>query len=119
MSGQTSPKSWLFRLRPSLRMLLLLVLLQGGGLGWIAYRARIQRDAVTTIRRAGGAVMYGQRSRPGGQSEFWRPGWLVARLGVDYFDDVTSVILESSLISGPPLHELIRRSTYQSHADPQ
>ena len=32
---------------------------------------------------------------------------------------LTGLYAHRSLISGPPLHELIRRSTCQSHADPQ
>ena len=39
-----------------------LVLLIAAGLGWVAYRARLQREAVSVIVKAGGKVFYeGQR----------------------------------------------------------
>jgi hypothetical protein len=40
----------------SLRLLMLLVLLLGGGMGWLAYRARVRREAVAAIEAAGGTV---------------------------------------------------------------
>ena len=42
----------------SLRALMVLVLILGGGLGWIAHRARVQREAVAAIEKAGGKVDY-------------------------------------------------------------
>ena len=38
--------------------LMVVVLITGGGFGWLMYRARIQRDAVAAIRRAGGLTYY-------------------------------------------------------------
>lgn len=45
-------------LRISVRELLVLVLVIGAGLGWIVRAARIQREAVAAITRAGGSVKY-------------------------------------------------------------
>jgi hypothetical protein len=35
-----------------------LVLILGRGLGWILYRARVQREAVAVIKRVGGKFAY-------------------------------------------------------------
>jgi hypothetical protein len=45
-------------LRFSVRGLIVLVLLVGGWLGWIVRNARIQREAVAAIERAGRHVAY-------------------------------------------------------------
>ena len=42
----------------SVRVLMVLVLVFGGGFGWVVHRARVQREAVAAIERAGGAVGY-------------------------------------------------------------
>src|SRR5262245_41378889 len=84
------------RVRLSVRALMALVLAIGGGLGWFVHRAQLQRDAVAAILRAGGRVSYdwqwnnGRRIAKG--KPRW-PGWLVDRLGPDYFADVTRVDL--------------------------
>ncbi len=82
---------------PSLRALMALVLVLGGGLGWLAYRARVQRLAVAAIEAAGGKVYYDwqwgnglpdpTKPRPN------RPKWIVDALGVDSFDTVVGVYL--------------------------
>src|SRR4051794_35194313 len=79
------------RLRMSVRLSMILVLALGSGLGGIVHRARVQRDAVVGIERAGGYVRYD--SLRGAQSpiparKLWAPGWLVERVGLDFFDDV-------------------------------
>ena len=53
-------RPWWRRLRTglSLRVLMALVLATGGGLGWVVYRARVQRAAVAAIVAAGGSVRY-------------------------------------------------------------
>jgi internalin A len=71
------------------------VLILGGGLGWLAHRARVQRQAVEVIRRAGGSVEYntpwyrGPSPLPSAPSP--GPIWMRRALGPDYFDSVTSV----------------------------
>lgn len=51
----TRPKRRAVRL--SVPALMALVLLIGGGIGWVAYRARVQKDAVASIHKAGGNVL--------------------------------------------------------------
>jgi hypothetical protein len=105
MRDQILPRRWLHRLRLSLRTLIIVVLVLGGGLGWFAHLARqaqIQRDAVNAVRTAGGSVLYDWqfendkvRVKPGtniisDDVPGW-PKWLVNRLGVDAFGSVTNV----------------------------
>jgi internalin A len=86
-------KSWWHRLRVamSLRALMALVLAIGGGLGWVAYRARVQREVVAAIKAAGGSVDYGW-DWPEPRS-YQPPRWLMDALGPDYFGAVVSVNL--------------------------
>jgi hypothetical protein len=88
MPDQSLPKSRWPRLRLSVRALMILVLLLGGGLGWIERSARIQRDAVAAIERTGAGDVYDWQLRNGTHNpkgKPWAPRWLVDRLGVDYF----------------------------------
>jgi hypothetical protein len=55
MSPDQTPRR---RPRLSVRALMAIVLVVGGGSGWLAYRIRVQRDAVRAVERAGGAVRY-------------------------------------------------------------
>jgi internalin A len=80
--------SWRRYLRFSMRGLILLVLVIGGGLGWLVRSARIQRDAVAAITAADGSVSYSRAS--------WAPMWLVNSLGIDYFDHVVAVVLPAT-----------------------
>jgi len=72
------------------------VLLVGGALGWIAYSARVQRDAVAAIEAAGGSVWYQWQWRNGkpilNSRPPW-PEWMVNLAGVDYFGGVVRVSL--------------------------
>jgi hypothetical protein len=73
-------------MRFSLRGLLVLVLLIGGGLGWLR-SVRDQRDAVAAIQKARGRVSYDWQWNDGGSTPngepLW-PRWLVNRVGVDF-----------------------------------
>ncbi len=76
---------------------MILILVLGGGFGWVVRRARIQRDAVVAIRDAGGLVTYDwgwKDGRPGppGATSRW-PKWLIKAFGADFFDTVTLVNL--------------------------
>ena len=85
---------WWRSLRFSLRSLLALVLVIGGWLGWVVHRARVQREAVAAIERAGDKVWYDwewNNGRPIPNGKPRCPKWLVDRIGVDYFGHVTSV----------------------------
>jgi internalin A len=101
MAEQAKPVSARPRrfLRFSVRGLIVLVLLIGGCLGWMARNARIQRDAVAAIKRAGGSVRYSHVRRKStskqGQKP-WVPVWLADLIGVDYLDHVTNVRLSES-----------------------
>src|SRR5262245_3580204 len=88
MPDQPTANPWRRRLRFSVRALMVLVLIIGGGLGWVIHRARVQRDAVATIRRAGGDVAYSWQWS-GGRPVFPRskppgPDWLRRILGPDF-----------------------------------
>jgi hypothetical protein len=77
-------------LRFGVRGLIVAVLLLGAGFGWIVRGARIQRDAVAAIRRAGGSVTYAYERK---FREKAGPRWLVEAIGVDYLDHVHHVAL--------------------------
>ena len=78
-------------------MLVILVLLIGCGLGWLARRPpRVQRLAVEAIERAGGSVEYdwprmGRSPRSSGPPAWQK--WVVDRVGLDYVANVTRVDL--------------------------
>lgn len=44
--------------RPSVRAFMAVVLLLGGALGWVVYKAGVPREAVAAIERSGGEVFY-------------------------------------------------------------
>jgi hypothetical protein len=76
---------------------MILVLLLGGGIGWIVRGVRIQREAVAAIEAAGGRVVYDwqwKRGRRVPGARPWAPGWLVDHLGVDFFGSVIQVFLD-------------------------
>jgi Leucine-rich repeat (LRR) protein len=87
----------------SLRVLMVLVLLLGGGMGWYAYRARVQREAVAAIEAAGGKAYYDfewKYQDNGPVLRFYSiltprkprwPKWLVDRVGPDYLGSVIGV----------------------------
>ena len=82
-------------LRLSVRFLMVLVLVLGGGFGWFVRRARVQREAVAAIVRAGGTVAYdesflGDSSATNPHEPGWKE-WLVDRFGIDYFESARSV----------------------------
>jgi internalin A len=95
MPDQPLWRSWFRRPRLSVRASMVLVLLLGGGIGWVVRSARIQRGAVAAIQRAGGRVWYSwefKDGKPISNSRPWWPRWLVDRVGVDYFGRVVMVV---------------------------
>jgi hypothetical protein len=73
-----------------------LVLILGGGFGFLVQRAHRQRDAVAAIRKAGGDVTYDWEWKDGQYYPVRNPGWLARtaeRLGPDYFGSVRRVAL--------------------------
>ena len=83
-------------LRMSLRVFMALVVLVGVVLGRVVHRAQVQRQAVVAIERANGIVCYDWQWKDGqvfANVKPWAPGWLVDRIGVDYFGSITLVNL--------------------------
>jgi Leucine Rich repeat len=101
MSDQAKPISRPLRrfLRFSVRGVIVLVFVIGGWLGWFVRGARIQRDAVAAIEKAGGVAAYESRLYHGHfprvtRAERWRD-WAANLIGIESFDDVTYVRLGS------------------------
>ena len=83
------------RLRLSLQMMMLAVLIFGGGLGWYIAKAKRQAQTVAAIRRAGSQVSYDWEYRDGKElgpnaKPPW-PDWLIQHLGPDYLGNVTQI----------------------------
>src|SRR5271167_2173291 len=97
LSGPAS-RPWRRFLRFSVRGLIVVVLVIGAWLGWLVRSARIQREAVAAIERAGGNVTFDSgwtentTNRP---REPWAPEWLVDQIGIDYFAHVCAVSFNS------------------------
>jgi hypothetical protein len=112
MPERLSPHSWRRRLRISVRALMVIVLVTGGGLGWVIHLAQVQRDAVATITRVGGHIGYSwQRSNgawvfPVPKSPW--PDWLRRSLGPDFFDTVTYVFLQGEQCDDESLRSACR-----------
>lgn len=107
----------------SLKTLLILFTVLAVWLGLHVRAARMQADAVRTIREYGGSVVYDYEFQPGtfkpgrpiGKGDSWVPSWLVRTFGVDFFHSVSGVNLFikrghgafSFIMEGePPLHVL-------------
>ena len=77
-----------------MRGLIVLVLVVGTGLGWLVRSARIQREAVTAITKAGGSVQYNWEwadGKPIAGGTPWVPKRMIDLIGVDYLGHVTRV----------------------------
>ncbi len=83
--------------RFSVRGLLVLILVIGCGMGWIARVVRTgqaQRRAVAAIYQAGGWALYDTDWDELQATNTWKPRWprsLVDRVGVDYFGNVVFI----------------------------
>lgn len=85
-------------LRLSVRAMMIVVLIVGGGLGWTVYRARVQRDAVAAIEKAGGSVVYEwdwKDSRSPARGRRRVPRILIEYFGRDYFGSIKCVHLRN------------------------
>ncbi|SIO27336.1 hypothetical protein SAMN05444166_3386 [Singulisphaera sp. GP187] len=134
------------RLHLSLGAMMIGVLGIGGGLGWVANRAHVQRDAVaaiTKLRRNTRATLYydwqyvaGQNAKPSGPK--WMsealgmfdvnakprgPRWLRDALGPDVFDTVVNVNIEGDNVDDELLENVgklhgVEFVSIQGHAAP-
>src|SRR5580693_2063572 len=79
----------------SLRGLMILVLILGGGIGWTAKRASEQRRAVRTLEQAGAIIIYDYEYSDGKRTAAKprEPAWLTRLLGVDALHDVAAVTI--------------------------
>ena len=96
MSARPVARPWRRYLRVSVRGLIVLVLVIGGGLGWMVRQAHIQREAVAAITKAGGYAHYNwewTNGNPVQGGKPWAPAWLVDLIGVDYFGHVTDATI--------------------------
>ena len=93
---QANPISrpWRKLLRFSVRVMIVVVLVVGGWLGWFVRSARIQREAVVAIRRVGGLVSYDFEWKIGKgrvNGEPWAPRCLMEEIGINCFGNAVSV----------------------------
>jgi Leucine Rich repeat len=100
------PRKW-----RATRAMMLAVFVAASLMGWIASRARVQREAVSAIHRANGFTWYDWRIVSNGglsvsQGSPRAPKWLVDSLGVDYFG---SVVAASIATGGRPPDGLVAR----------
>jgi hypothetical protein len=81
----------------SLRALMLLVLAAGGWIGWICYRARVQRAAVDAIeRKEFGEVIFDWQWDSAAafrRTDSPEPGWLTKQLGLGFFEEAMQVLV--------------------------
>jgi internalin A len=90
---------WRRYLRFGMQGLIVLVLLIGAGMGWIVRQARVQREAVAAIVKAGGSAYYESDLKTGFSAKElsrWRK-WIADRIGIDYVDHVVTVNLSSGV----------------------
>ena len=92
MSDGPVLRRWRRLLRFSMRSLIILVLVIGGGMGWLVRSARLQRAAVAAITSAGGTVEYDWQASGAGAPS-WLSGWLAEHIGTDYLGRVSNVWL--------------------------
>ncbi len=86
---------WRFRATLSLRAMMFLVLVVGGGMGWQMHRAKAVRRAVRIIEAAGGVVEF-EGTRDAAGKRITRPrvaAWLCDTIGVEYVFDVSVVAI--------------------------
>jgi hypothetical protein len=89
-------RRWRRCLRLTVRGLIALILFMALGLAWEAYRTRIQRRAIATIRAADGSVKYNwqwKNGEPVPDAKPPAPEQIVEFIGVDHFGNAKAVEL--------------------------
>jgi hypothetical protein len=76
----------------TVRTLMLIVLAVGGGVGWVGYRARVERDAFEAVTRMRGRVYFDWQWTHGVPRSSAQPGWLTRHLGPGYFEHIVSIV---------------------------
>jgi internalin A len=107
MPEQSSSRFRRHWLRLSVRGLIVLVLVIGCWLGWVVRSARIQRNAIAAINKAGGHIYYNwETDYIGNMSEAkpWWPKWLDSLLGPDYFGHVVQAHLSDGVSDTELVH---------------
>ena len=82
----STQRPWYGHLRLSVRGLIVLALIAGGGFGSVVRNARIQQSAVVALKRHGNGVVYNHHLSNSRTPHVWGlkiPTWLVDRVGVD------------------------------------
>jgi Leucine rich repeat/Leucine Rich repeat len=104
-------------MRFSMRTMIVLALVIGGGMGWLVRGARIQHTAAVAITTAGGLVKYDWEwtSEKGYTGRTERvPEWLSDRIGIDYFGHITSVwLLGNPTVTDTALLPVVRLTHLQ------
>src|SRR5262249_13396781 len=96
MSAGSASRRMRKLLRFSMRTMIVLVLVFGGGMGWLVRSARIQRTAAAAVESVGGQVMYDwEWNKSKGYTGITDrvPWWVAALVGVDYFGHISSIWL--------------------------
>ncbi|MCE9544485.1 MAG: hypothetical protein K8T25_03030 [Planctomycetia bacterium] len=73
-----------------LRTLLIVTAIIAVWLGWWSYKARQQREAVEALRRTGFGFTYDYQLQKLNRPAYW-PVWLIDKLGIDYFANITGI----------------------------
>ncbi len=125
MSEPISEKPRRWRFGVSLRMMMVLILAIGCGLGWRVRRAESQRRAVAQAGKLGAMIQYdyqysGGKSIPTGEP--WGPSWLRKALGNEYFQEVSSVKLYTFAapkkdVDLAPIEQFDRLEAFETYGD--
>jgi hypothetical protein len=96
------------RLTLSVRALMVLVLILGGGIGWDVNRVNARRPPVAVIREkakafGAGGVVFDYQDVNGElypEATSWAPGWLTSILGEEFFHEVLRTYVNFSKLDG-------------------
>ncbi len=98
-------RPWWSYAQLSMRGLVVLVLMIGAWLGWFVHTARLQRDTVAAIKKAGGYAAYDWEWKNGDEIPNGRPlwpKWVVDRVGPVTFGNLAPGPLTMSRLTTEP-----------------